>query len=266
MRSFRVSSADIDEIRRAYEAFLFLNEVRLSSSCGLFGFSYGAGPTLIAASRPAIREKVRFLVSFGGYYDLRNVLSFIATGHFEYGGRRYFHPPQEYGKWVFLASNRDWVRSARDRAVLTEIVQKKLRDEKARIDLLIPQLGPERKTVLALLSHNDFNQTEKILNDMRGEIRSTLDSLSVAATIKDLRADLILAHGEGDDLIPFTETLRLAQNAPDRRKVSLRILKSYAHMDPEKQEVSFKNIIMHQIPEAWKLLVLVYQLMGYRDE
>ncbi len=39
MRPFRVSSAGIDEIRRAYEAFLSLNEVRLSSSCGLFGFS-----------------------------------------------------------------------------------------------------------------------------------------------------------------------------------------------------------------------------------
>ena len=88
MRSFHISSADIDEIQGAYEFFLARNEKRLNSSYGLFGFSYGAGPTLIAASRPSVCEKVRFLVSFGGYYDLKNVLSYIATGHFDFGGKK----------------------------------------------------------------------------------------------------------------------------------------------------------------------------------
>jgi hypothetical protein len=52
---------------------------------------------------------VRFVVSFGGYYDLRNVLSFIATGYSDFQGKRYFRKPREYGKWVFLEYNLDWV-------------------------------------------------------------------------------------------------------------------------------------------------------------
>ncbi len=76
---------------------------------------------------------------------------------------------------------------------------------------------------------------------------------------------MILADGEDDDLIPFSETLRLAQNAPEPGKVTLQILKSYAHMDLEKRMLSLKNILTHRLPDAWRLFVLIYRLMGYRD-
>jgi dienelactone hydrolase len=266
MRSFRVSPTDADEIQSAYEAFLSRKERRSNTSCGLFGFSYGAGPAIIAASRPAIREKVRFLVSFGGYYDLQNVLTFIATGHFEFEGKKYFRQPQEYGKWVFLANNLDWVRSPEDRLILKRIVQKKLQDEKIRIDSFFPLLGPEGRTILDLLTHTEPAQTEKFLKEMPAEIRAVMDSLSVAAALKNLNADMILAHGEDDDLIPFTETLRLSQNAPDPKKVYLQILKSYTHMDPEKRGLSLKNLFAYHLPETWKLFGLVYRLMKYRHE
>ena len=266
MRSFRISPSDIDEIQGAYEFFLARNEKRLNSSCGLFGFSYGAGPTLIAASRPSVREKVKFLVSFGGYYDLKNVLSFIATGHFDFGGKKYFRQPQEYGKWVFLANNLDWVRSPGDRAVLQHIVKRKLLNEKAPIDSFVRLLGPEGKNILALLSHTDPGETEKLIQGVSVDIRKIMDSLSVAGAIKNLQADLILAHGEDDDLIPFTETLRMAQNAHDPKKVYMQILKSYAHMDPEQRALNLKNLFTYHLPESCKLFGLVNQLMKYRFE
>ena len=264
MRSFRISPADIDEIQAAFERLISLKEHILPESCGLFGFSYGAGPTIIAACRPEIRQKVRFVVSFGGYYDLKNVLSFMATGNFEFAGKRYFRKPQEYGKWVFLANNLDLVESSLDRAVLREILKIKLRDENAPVDRFLPELGGEGRNILNLLTHANPSQTESFIEHLPPSVRSSMTALSVSASLKDLDANLILAHGEDDDLIPFTETLRLAQAAPDPRKVHCQILKIFSHVDPEQMHWTMKNLIYFYLPEGWKLFGVVYQLMSYR--
>jgi len=264
MRSFRISPADIDEIQAAFERLISLQEHILPESCGLFGFSYGAGPTIIAACRPEIRQKVRFVVSFGGYYELKNVLSFMATGSFEFAGKRYFRKPQEYGKWVFLANNLDLVESSLDRAVLREILKIKLRDENAPVDRFLPELGGEGRNILNLLTHVNPSQTESFIRHLPPSVRSSMTALSVSASLKDLDANLILAHGEDDDLIPFTETLRLAQAAPDPRKVHCQILKTFSHVDPEQMPWTTKNLIYFYLPEGWKLFRVVYQLMSYR--
>ena len=263
MRSFRVSSGDVDEIQAAYEAFLACGENRGPWPCGLFGFSYEAGPTLIAASRPGIRARVKFVVSFGGYFDLKNVLSFIATGHCEYAGKKYFRKPQQYGKWVFLANNLDWVQSRGDRFTLEKIISEKLRDENAQIDCFLSALGPEGRNILALLDHPDPCQTAEHIQLMPLEIRKMIESLSVAQAIPHLKADLILAHGEEDDLIPFTETLRIARNAPNPDKVHLQILKGFSHVDPAQKAPTLKNIFEYYLPEGWKLFWLVNRLMNY---
>ena len=263
MRSFRVAPSDIGEIEAAFSHLLSRQEVR-PDSCGLFGFSYGAGPTIIAACRPEIRGKVRFVVSFGGYYDLKNVLSFIATGHFEFRGHRYFRKPQEYGKWVFLANNLGWVESPQDRAVLRKILGVKLRNAHAPIDPFLSRLGGEGRNVLNLLSHADPSQTESFIRKFPPAIRSSISALSVAPVLKDLRARLILAHGEDDDLIPFTETLRLAQAAPHPEGTCMKILKTFSHIDPEEKPLTLRNIFSFYLPEGWKLFCLAFHLLAYR--
>lgn len=263
MRSLHIGPEDVDEIQAAFSFFQDQRKYLLPGSCGLFGFSYGAGPTLIAACRPAIREKVRFAVSFGGYYDLRNVISFLATGSFEYRGKWYSRKPQEYGKWLFLVNNLELVKSPQDRSVLERIARLKLRDEHASIQPYLSLLGAEGKNVLALLSHSDPRQTPGLIQALAPAVRASLEKLSVAPVLQDLRADLILAHGESDDLIPFTETLRLARAAPDPRRVFVRILRSYSHVDAETKPLTLEEIKNFYLPEGWKLFRLVYRLMEY---
>jgi len=266
MRSFRISPSDIGEIQAAFENLIAMQEHVLPQSCGLFGFSYGAGPTISASCRPSIRHRVRFVVSFGGYYDLKNVLSFLATGQFQFQGKNYFRKPQEYGKWVFLANNLDLVQAKEDRPILREILKVKLRDERAPIDRYLPQLGAEGRNILALLFHSDPSQTESLIRKLPAPIRATMDALSVAPVLPLLKADLILAHGEDDDLIPFTETLRLARAAPDSSRVYVQLLKSFTHVDPDSRPWNVQNLISFYLPEGWKLFGLVHRLMKYCQE
>ena len=265
MRSFRIAPSDIDEVQAAFDHFTSLRNYVLPQSCGLFGFSYGAGPTILAASRPVMCDKVRFIIAFGAYSDLKNVLSFIASGHFEFEGKRYFRQPQEYGKWVFLANNLDFVVSPQDRSVLQSIIKVKLRDEKAPIEHFLPLLGEEGKNILTLLSHADPKQTEKLIQKLPPGLQNYLETLAVGPVMNKLNADLILAHGEDDDMIPFTETLRLARAVPDPQRVYVKILRSYSHVDPERQAMTLNNLMNFYLPEGWKLFGLMNQMMKYRQ-
>ena len=265
MRSFRIAPSDIDEVQAAFEYFISLEDYILPHSSGLFGFSYGAGPMILAVCRPAMRNKARFIMAFGAYYDLKNVLSFMATGKFEFGGEHYSRKPQEYGKWVFLANNLDLVDSPEDRSILQNILRVKLRDEKASIEQFLPLLGKEGKSVLALLFHADPSQTADLIQKLSPGVQAYIATLSVGPVINKLHTDLILAHGRDDDMIPFTETLRLARAVPDPRRVYVQILASYSHVNPEEKAWTIKNVITFYLPEGWKLFCLVNQLLKYRQ-
>src|SRR5215472_5637280 len=77
-------------------------------------FSYGCGPAMIAAADPDIRDHVRFALSFGGYFDIRETLEFVVTGP---------ESPIAYLKWVYLGANSDLVSSEGDRAILRKIAE-----------------------------------------------------------------------------------------------------------------------------------------------
>lgn len=50
----------------------------------------------------------------------------------------------------------------------------------------------------------------------------------------------------------------------DPRRVYLRVLKSFSHVDPAHQAWNVKNLITFHLPEGWKLFCLIDQLMKYR--
>lgn len=78
-----VSEKDIGDVVSTVN-FLKQRQSLGISSFGILGISYGTGPAIAAAHEPEIKDLVRFIISFGGYYDLENMLDFIFTGSFEY--------------------------------------------------------------------------------------------------------------------------------------------------------------------------------------
>ena len=47
---------------------------------GMIGVSFSGGLTLVAAGRPALRDRVAYAASFGGHADLPRVLRYVCTG------------------------------------------------------------------------------------------------------------------------------------------------------------------------------------------
>jgi len=85
----------------------------LARPVAVAGFSFGAGPALLAAAE---RPGIRLAGSFGGYADLRSVITFITT---DAGA-------EPYNRWKLLQLLAGLVDDAHDRAGLDVIARAKL--------------------------------------------------------------------------------------------------------------------------------------------
>ena len=80
---------------------------------GLMGISFAGGLSVVAAGRPAIRDRLAFVFSFGGHGDLPRVLRYLCTGlepakpDDPPGALVRMRPPHDYGVAVILVGIAD---------------------------------------------------------------------------------------------------------------------------------------------------------------
>jgi dienelactone hydrolase len=250
LAAFRLSGREVDEVRSALRSLRGLN-----GPAGIVGFSFGAGPALLAA---ADTPGLRVVGSFGGYADLRHVIRYITTGAHSFAGRRYVQAREEYNRWKLLALLVGFVDEARDRALLEAIGERKLANPAEDTGALEAGLSPNGRMVLALALSRSEEAVEALLAQLPGRARQALDGLSPATSVPRISARLLIAHGKGDPSIPFTESLRLAEAAGGRARVV--ILESFHHTGPQ----HFWQSLAERALDGGRLFLLVDQLLGAR--
>ena len=265
MKSLRILLSDADDIVVSFRFLASLNDQVDREKMGLLGFSYGAGPTLMAASRPSIRSQVDFLACFGGYFDPINVIRFITTGYYEYQGEEGHHKPEPYGKKIFFLNNLDYVQSERDRRILkgiftNEVMERK--NERKEIRPLLGRLSPEGLALYELLVNEDPKRVDGLIRRTDRRFQDYLDRLSMGRVVPSVEAYLIIGHGTSDPIIPYTESLRLADAVKDKSKVHLAILNLFAHMDPSQKSYSIKDYLTVYLPSIFHFYLLIYDLLS----
>ena len=151
------------------------------------GVSVGAGPALLAAADPRVGDRVRAVLSLGGYASASEVVRFWLTGAYGFDGLggRVDHDPELVR--MFVRANGD------------------------RLD------PPSR----ALLEGGGPEGAARLLAAPPAELQRYLDALSPIRVARDIRARLILVHGRDDRAVPYTESLRLAAARPERTRLVL---------------------------------------------
>jgi pimeloyl-ACP methyl ester carboxylesterase len=208
---------------------------------GVAGFSYGAGPVLLATLQPDVREKVRFVVTLGGYYDLHSIVTYFTTGYYqgESGDQWIYQRPNPYIKWVFTLSNADLLEHAEDREVLGKLARRMMNKVGDDPEPPLQQLKPDARALVALLTNEDPARVPALIAQLPPRIRDELDGLNPA--VQDLsrfRAQAILVHGHSDTMIPYTESVALARALPPDH-AQLFLTEGFAHVDikPNKQDI-----------------------------
>jgi pimeloyl-ACP methyl ester carboxylesterase len=230
-RAQRVSAGDSAPIEAA------LRQLRLrlgpERAVGLGAVSYAVGPAVLAALSPDPEAQADFILALGGYFDSYAVTTFFTTGYYRAGrGQPWQHAvPNEFGKWVFVAANAERITDASDRTSLTALARRKLADLRAPVDDLLVELGPEGRSVLALLNNRDPERVPELIRALPPPIRAELDALDLRRqNLAPITGRVILIHGRDDHIIPYTESQALAA-ALRPGQAHLALLENLAHAD-----------------------------------
>jgi len=157
----------------------------------LFGFSVGSSLALVAAADRRIRGEVHALVFFGGYYDIFDYLTSLATQTIAVDGRTVAWRP--------------------DREALG-LVHEILRAEHAGAIALI--FGARTRA-----------QAAAVLHAAPAVELATLRQMSPSDHIQGFRTRIFILHDKGDHFVPYVESAKLNQ------ALGTRVAKSYLLSD-----------------------------------
>jgi dienelactone hydrolase len=102
LQQYRITPRATDVIEDAVTWMAARPDLAPDGRIGIVGISFAGGLSISAAGRPSIRDKVAFIVSFGGHGDIRRVMRYIATGEAPRVEGITLHPPHDYAVAVVL--------------------------------------------------------------------------------------------------------------------------------------------------------------------
>lgn len=225
---------------------------------GLVAISYAAGPAVMAALRADTRDRVRFVLAIGGYFDVEETVTFFTTGYYRDSPTSPWRhrPPNGYGKWVFVMGNAGRIADPVDRAIVTRMAERKLENPNAYIRDLVRRLRDEGRRVHALLANRDPDKVRRLIADLPDPIRKDIAALNLRKQdFSGLRARLFLVHGQDDPIIPHTESMALARAAGEKRS-RLFVVDSMGHTDTGAGGVS----------DTLTLWQAIYEVLEERDD
>ena len=223
LAAFRLEGREVDDVRASLAHLRALT----SRPVGVAGFSFGAGPALLAAAE---FPDLRLAGAFGGYADLRHVIAFITTGTYRFGDQRGALPQEEYNRWKLLALLAGFAEKADARARLEAIARRRLANPGDDTRGQEAELDGEGAAILALVVNRRDDALPALLAALPAGARRAMDALSPLPAMPRLAGRLLVAHGAGDQSIPYTESLRLAAAAgPHERAI---ILETFHHVGP----------------------------------
>ncbi|MBI1951759.1 MAG: hypothetical protein HYS34_10415 [Acidobacteria bacterium] len=248
MRALRVGREDIEEVGAAIAAARRLEgcppaagtgaggRTEIPLPTGVVGFSYSAGPVILALGRPGAARQEDFAVLFGGYADLEDVVRFLTTGRHHDRGEDYGGEALPEGRWIVLQANAGSLAEPADREALAAIGRLRRADPGADISALSASLGPAGKNVLALFANTDPARFDDLFRRADPAVRATLDALSPSKSLaQPLPADLYLLHGRSDAIVPYTESLKLQRSVRTHGRVRLALLGGFRHARPQSE-------------------------------
>ena len=203
---------------------------------GMVGISFAGGLSLVAAGRPSIRDKVAYVVSFGGHGDLGRVLRYLATGEAVQVPGLNTIPPHDYGVAVILyagadrvvppeqvAGLRDGIRTFLLASQLTMVNMDQANAMFAKARGMEAPLPEPSKTYLTWVNERNVKEMGPLLAPHIGLEADPAASPERAPDVP--AAPVFLLHGDEDTVIPAAESVVLA-NSLRARGADVRLLLS----------------------------------------
>jgi dienelactone hydrolase len=222
LMGYQITARSADVIEDTVTWMAMQPDLAPDGRVGIVGISFAGGLSIVAAGRPSIRDKVAYVVSFGGHGDLGRVLKYLATGEAVQAPGVATHPPHDYGVAVILYAAADRVVPAEQVVALREGIgtfllasqltlvnmdQANATFQKARD--MVKALPEPSATLLTYVNDRNVKALGPILVPHLGLEADPAASPELAPTVP--ATPVFLLHGDEDVVIPAAESVVLAE-------------------------------------------------------
>lgn len=230
---YRVVPESIDVIGKSTQE---LQQLVGGQRVGVLGLSFAGGLSLMAAADPKYAESISFVAAVGAQDDVQRVEHYLVEGQTQWpDGRTLTTPPHEYGWLILIYSHPENFFAPTDVAGARDSLR-----------LLLHEKPDEAKRLAQFLSPNGQELMNQIFehhrDGFRNKLEADLESHSAEAQavsphghLQAIKAKILLVHGEGDDVIPPSETEWLAKDIPTDRLQAVLISRAISHVSLERQ-------------------------------
>ena len=219
---------------------------------GLMGISFAGGLSVVAAGRPAVRDRLAFVFSFGGHGDLPRALHYLCTGlepptpDDPPGTPPHFRAPHDYGVVIILLSLAEQMVPPSQveplRAGILTFLQASQLDpvDKPKAEELFKQtaqmaasVDDPAATLLRMVNARDVKA-------LGAKLLPVLEQTPYSASLSPERsappaAPVFLLHGTDDTVIPSVETVLLAHHLRDKTRVRSLLSRLITHAEADRE-------------------------------
>jgi hypothetical protein len=258
LQEYEITPRSTDQIEDAAAWLAARPELAADGRIGIVGISFAGGMSIVAAGRPSIRDRLAFVLSFGGHGDLPRVTRYLCTGEAPHVEGIAIHPPHDYGVAVVLyavaprvvppeqvEALRDGIRTFLWGSQLTLVDQKQADGIFAKARDMARALPAPASTYLGHVNDRNVRALGPVLVPHVAALSSN-DALSPERARSAPAAPIYLLHGAGDTVIPSVESVLLGDWL-ERQGVSARVLLSRLITHAEVDQSAAAT-------ETWKLV------------
>jgi dienelactone hydrolase len=265
LMAYQITARSADVIEDVVAWMAAQPELAPDGRVGMIGISFAGGLSIVAAGRPAIRDKVAYVVSFGGHGDLGRVLHYLATGEAVQAPGVKTIPPHDYGVAVILYA-------AADRMVppgqvmplragigtfllasqLTLVDMKQANATFAKAREMVKELPEPSATYLKYVNERNVKALGPLLVPHLGLQADPAASPERASSVPS--APVFLLHGDEDTVIPAAESVVLGDYLRSKG-VQVRVLLSpiITHAELDRSAAA---------TEGWKIVAFWGDILG----
>lgn len=246
LQKFKITPQVTDVIEDAVRWTSEQPQFRTDGKIGIVGISFSGGLSIVAAGRDSIRDRVAFVMSFGGHGDLARALHYLTSGEVlgdlegatrssAVAGADHVgvHPPHDYGLAVVLLNLADRVVPPDQVAPLSRGIDGFLLasslavtepakaipvfEEMKKYQDTLPE--PSR-TYMKYVNDRAVDKLGPVLLPVADGLKDHpgMPSLSPERAVPPV-APIFLLHGVDDNVIPSVETVLLAEHFKGRARV-----------------------------------------------
>ncbi len=249
LADYQVQGSSVDELRVAVGYLARRPEVS-PGGVGVMGLSFAGGLALRAASDPALRGAVAYVVSVGGHDDLYRVTRFLATDVLTTPEGEVHAHAHDYGLIVFFYAYADRFVDIASRLTFRDALRLLLQEKRPEALRVAGFLQGDARALFDRISAHDKSFLQPLVAGVLPSLRPDMARASPAGHLAGLTVPVFLLHGAGDDVIPAAEARFAAQELAARGHVHLLVTPA------------IKHVTVQGHPSAWQQWQIVHFMAG----